>query len=82
MISEHQKAITALVDATEAVLTALEKHKIDPDQLAEKAEFKIFVHLLKMVIDAQFNIPNELSEKLSNFYDEFDLDKTVKNTVH
>ena len=82
MISEHQKAITALVDATEAVLTALEKHKIDTVLLAEMAEFKIFVHLLKMVIDAQFNIPNELSEKLSNFYDEFDLDKAVKNTVH
>jgi hypothetical protein len=82
MISEHKKAITALVDATEAVLTALEKHKIDPDQLAEKSEFKVLVHLLKMVIDSQFNIPNELNERLNEFSEDFGLDNLVKKTVH
>ena len=82
MISEHKKAITALVDATEAVLTALEKHKIDPDQLAERPEFKVLVHLLKMVIDSQFNIPNELNERLIEFSEDFGLDNLVKKTVH
>ena len=82
MISEHKKAITALVDATEAVLTALEKHKIDPDQLADKPEFKVLVHLLKMVIDSQFNIPNELNVRLNEFSEDFGLDNLVKKTVH
>ena len=82
MISQHKKAITALVDATEAVLTALEKHKIDSDKLTERPEFKVLVHLLKMVIDAQLDIPNELSERLQDFSDHFDLDSAVKKTVH
>ena len=78
MKSKHKKAIMCLVDTTEAILDVFEKHKIDPDKVAEHYEFKLLVHLLKTIIDGQSGIPNSLHEKLKDL----DLDKTPSHTVH
>ncbi len=82
MISKHKKAITVLVDTTEAVLDVLEKNKIDPDKIAQGPEFKVLVHLLKMIIDQQVGIPNELGEKINALSEHLDIDEAIQKTVH
>ena len=49
MKSKHKKAIMCLVDTTEAILNVFQKHKINPDKVAEHYEFKVLVHLLKTI---------------------------------
>ena len=64
MKSKHKESIVCLVDATESILNAMEKHGIDADEVASKPEFKILVHLIKTIIDSEVGIHNELSDKL------------------
>jgi len=71
-----------LVEATESVLNAFEKNKIDPDTVASKPEFKILVHLLKTIIDNEVGIPNELSDKIDTLSENLDLDNAVNKTLH
>ena len=82
MKSKHKASIVCLVDATESILNAMEKHGIDADEVASKPEFKILVHLIKTIIDGEIGIPNELSNKIKNLTDNLDLDNNTNKTVH
>ena len=82
MKSKHKTSIVCLVDATESILNAMEKHGIDADEVASKPEFKILVHLIKTIIDGEIGIPNELSNKIKNLTDNLDLDNNTNKTVH
>ena len=82
MKSKHKESIVCLVDATESILNAMEKHGIDADEVASKPEFKILVHLIKTIIDGEIGIPNELSDKIKNLTDNLNLDINTNKTVH
>jgi len=71
-----------LVESTEALLNVLEKHKIDPDKIASKPQFKVLVHLIKTIIDGETGIPNELNDRLNELSDNLDLDNESNRTVH
>ena len=61
---KHTKSVTALIDVTEAMLNAMEKHGANPDELAKKPEFTILIHFLKSIIDGELNIPNDLVDEV------------------
>ena len=82
MKSKHKKSIVCLVESTEALLNVLEKHKIDPDKIASKPQFKVLVHLIKTIIDGETGIPNELNDRLNELSDNLDLDNESNRTVH
>lgn len=82
MRSKHKKSIVCLVESTEALLNVLEKHKIDPDKIASKPQFKVLVHLIKTLIDGETGIPNELNDRLNELSDNLDLDNESNRTVH
>ena len=74
---KHSKGITALIDVTEAMLHAMEKHGVDPETVTNRPEFTVFVHFLKSIVDGELNIPNDLTETIRNKAEEFciDIDK-------
>ena len=78
---KHSKSITALVDVTEAMLHAMEKHGVDPETVANRPEFTVFVHFLKSIVDGELNIPNDLTDTIRNKAEEFCLD-IDKKRVH
>ena len=82
MRSKHKKSIVCLVESTEALLNVLEKHKIDPDKIASKPQFKVLVHLIKTIIDGETGIPNKLNDRLNELSDNLDLDNESNRTVH
>ena len=82
MRSKHKKSIVCLVESTEALLNVFEKHKIDPDKIANTPTFKILVHLIKTIIDGETGIPNELNDRLNKLTDDLDLDNEASHTVH
>ena len=61
---KHSKSINALVDVSEALLNAMEKHGVDPETVANRPEFSVLIHFLKSIIDGELNIPNELTDKI------------------
>tara|TARA_R110002020_G_scaffold293890_1_gene509684 strand:+ start:841 stop:1098 length:258 start_codon:yes stop_codon:yes gene_type:complete len=71
---KHSKSITALVDVTEAMLHAMEKHGVDPETVANRPEFTVFVHFLKSIVDGELNIPNDLTDTIRNKSEELCLD--------
>ena len=46
---KHSISIKALVDVSEAMLNAMEPHGIDPETVANKNEFTVLIHFLKML---------------------------------
>ncbi len=82
MLKKHQESITCLMDATEALLTAIEKHGIDPEALSRTPEFVVLVHFLKAIIDGKMEIPNHLSDRIAELADTLDIDKIAGNTLH
>ena len=48
---KHSTSIKALVDVSEAMLNAMEKHGIDPETVANRNEFTVMIHFLKSIID-------------------------------
>ena len=60
----HSQSVEALIDATEGMLNNLEKHGVDPETVAKRPEFTVFIHFLKSIIDGELNIPNELTDKI------------------
>ena len=70
---KHSKSITALVDVSEALLNAMEKHGVDPETVANKPEFSVLIHFLKSIIDGELNIPNELTDRIRNSAEELGL---------
>ena len=80
---KHSKSITALVDVSEAILNAMEKHGVDPETVANKPEFSILIHFLKSIIDGELNIPNELTDKIRSASEELGLDLgDIKKRLH
>ena len=71
---KHSKSIEALIDVTEAMLHAMEKHGVDPETVTNRPEFTVFVHFLKSIVDGELNIPNDLTETIRNKSEEFCLD--------
>ncbi len=74
MFENQKKSITALVDVSEAMLNALEKHGVNPEDVANKPEFTVFVHFLKSIIDGELNIPNDLTDAIRERSDELGFD--------
>ncbi len=71
---KHSKSITALVDVSEALLNAMEKHGVDPETVAKRPEFSVLIHFLKSIIDGELNIPNELTDRIRNSAEELGID--------
>tara|TARA_Y100000748_G_scaffold252560_1_gene218011 strand:+ start:886 stop:1143 length:258 start_codon:yes stop_codon:yes gene_type:complete len=80
---KHSKSINSLVDVTEAMLHAMEKHGVDPETVASKPEFSVLIHFLKSIIDGELNIPNELTERIRSASEELGLDLgDIKKRLH
>jgi len=82
MLKKHEQSITCLMDATEALLTAMEKHGMDPEALSRTPEFVVLVHFLKAIIDGKMEIPNHLSDRIAELADTLDIDKIAGSTLH
>ena len=80
---KHSKSIKSLVDVTEAMLHAMEKHGVDPETVANRPEFSVLVHFLKSIIDGELNIPNELTETIRNKSEELGFNmNNIKKRLH
>ena len=80
---KHNKSINSLIDVTEAMLHAMEKHVVDPETIANKPEFSVLIHFLKSIIDGELNIPNELTDKIRSASEELGLDLgDIKKRLH
>ena len=79
---KHSKSITALVDVSEAMLNAMEKHGIDPETLANRNEFTVMIHFLKSIIDGELNIPNELTDRIRDTAFQLDLDHKIDKKLN
>ena len=80
---KHSKSITALVDVSEALLNAMEKHGVDPETVANKPEFSVLIHFLKSIIDGELNIPNELTDRIRNSAEELGINlEDINKRLH
>ena len=79
---KHSKSITALVDVSEAMLNAMEKHGIDPETVANRNEFTVMIHFLKSIIDGELNIPNELTDRIRDTAFQIDLDQKLDKKLN
>ena len=79
---KHSKSVEALIDVTEAMLNAMEKYGVDPETVANRPEFTVFVHFLKSIVDGELNIPNDLTETIRNKAEEFCLDIKKNKRLH
>ena len=80
---KHSTSIKALVDTTEAMLNAMEKHGVDPETLSQRPEFTVFIHFLKSIIDGELNIPNEVTDAIRNKAEDFGIDTNdIKKGLH
>jgi hypothetical protein len=79
---KHNKSITALIDVSESMLNALEKHGVDPETVANRPEFSVLIHFIKSIIDGELNIPNELTERIRDAAFQIDLDHKVNKKLN
>ena len=80
---KHSKSVEALIDVTEAMLHAMEKHGVDPETVANRPEFTVFVHFLKSIVDGELNIPNDLTETIRNKSNELGIDvNDIRKRLH
>ena len=79
---KHSTSIKALVDVSEAMLNAMEKHGVDPETVANRPEFSVLIHFLKSIIDGELNIPNELTERIRDAAFQMDLDQKVDKKLN
>jgi len=79
---KHNKSITALVDVSESMLNAMEKHGVDPETVANRPEFSVLIHFIKSIIDGELNIPNELTERIRDAAFQIDLDHKVNKKLN
>ncbi len=79
---KHSTSIKALVDVSEAMLNAMEKHGIDPETVANRNEFTVMIHFLKSIIDGELNIPNELTERIRDASFQMDLDQNMNKKLN
>ena len=82
LFDKHNKSITALVDVSESMLNAMEKHGVDPETLANRPEFSVLIHFIKSIIDGELNIPNDLTERIRDAAFQMDLDQKVNKKLN
>ena len=82
LFDKHNKGITALVDVSESMLNAMEKHGVDPETVSNRPEFSVLIHFLKSIIDGELNIPNELTERIRDAAFQIDLDQKVNKKLN
>ena len=63
---KHKKSINCLVDVIEAMLDTMEEYNINPEEVAKRPEFSMFIHFLKSILDGELNIPNDLTDTIRN----------------
>ena len=79
---KHNKSITALVDVSESMLNAMEKHGVDPETVANRPEFSVLIQFIKSIIDGELNIPNELTERIRDAAFQIDLDQKINKKLN
>ena len=79
---KHSTSIKALVDVSEAMLNAMEKHGIDPETVADRNEFTVMIHFLKSIIDGELNIPNELTDRIRDTAFQMDMDQKLDKKLN
>ena len=79
---KHSTSIKALVDVSEAMLNAMEKHGIDPETVANRNEFTVMIHFLKSIIDGELNIPNELTDRIRETAFQMDMDQKIDRKLN
>ena len=79
---KHGTSIKALIDVSEAMLTAMEQHGIDPETVANRKEFTVLVHFIKSIIDGELNIPNDLTERIRDAAFQLDLDQKFNRKLN
>ena len=79
---KHSTSIKALVDVSEAMLNAMEKHGIDPETVANRNEFTVMIHFLKSIIDGELNIPNDLTDRIRDTAFQLDLDQKLDKKLN
>ena len=79
---KHSTSIKALVDVSEAMLNAMEKHGIDPETVANRNEFTVMLHFLKSIIDGELNIPNELTDRIRDTAFQMDMDQKLEKKLN
>ena len=79
---KHSTSIKALVDVSEAMLNAMEKHGIDPETVANRNEFTVMIHFLKSIIDGELNIPNELTDRIRETAFQMDIDQKIDKKLN
>jgi len=82
LFDKHNKSIQALVDVSESMLNAMEKHGVDPETVSNRPEFSVLIHFLKSIIDGELNIPNELTERIRDAAFQMDLDQKVNKKLN
>jgi len=82
LFDKHNKSITALVDVSEALLNAMEKHGVDPETVSNRPEFSVLIHFIKSIIDGELNIPNELTERIRDAAFQMDLDQKIDKKLN
>ena len=82
LFDKHNKSITALVDVSEALLNAMEKHGVDPETVANRPEFSVLIHFLKSIIDGELNIPNDLTDRIRDAAFQIDLDQKINKKLN
>ena len=80
---KHSKSVEALIDVTEAMLNAMEKYGVNPETVANRPEFTVFVHFLKSIVDGELNIPNDLTEAIRTKANDLGIDvNDIKKRLH
>jgi len=79
---KHNQSIEALMDTSEAMLNAMEKHGVDPETVANRPEFTVLVHFLKSIIDGELNIPNELTDRIRDAAFQQELDSRINKRLN
>jgi len=79
---KHSTSIKALVDVSEAMLNAMEKHGIEPETVANRNEFTVMIHFLKSIIDGELNIPNELTDRIRDTAFQMDMDQKIDKKLN
>ena len=79
---KHSTSIEALIDVSEAMLNAMEEHGIDPETVSKSNEFTVMIHFLKSIIDAELNIPNDLTERIRESAFQLELDQRINKKLN
>ena len=80
---KHSTSIKTLVDVTEVMLHKMEENGIDPETVANRPEFTVFVHFLKSIIDGELDIPNDVTDAIRNKSEELGFDiNDIKERLH